>query len=127
MRQAGHTATRRLVAFDGSPSALRALRYAGDQHRAGDELGLIRVSGQSAGFDHHLDEAGRYLSARGIEATLIGMVGDPARTICVTAESRGYDTIIIGRRNADGMGRLLMGPVASRVVAGAAGNVVVVN
>lgn len=120
-------ATRRLVAFDGSPSALQALEYAGDQHRVGDDLGLIHVSRQNGEFDHHLNEARQQLAERGIAATLIGVDGDPARTICITAENRGYDTIIIGRRNALGTGQLLLGPVASRVVAGAPGHVVVVS
>jgi nucleotide-binding universal stress UspA family protein len=76
--------------------------------------------------DPPLDEACRLLEQRGVAATPIVAAGKPAQTICVTAERLGYDTIVVGRRNACNAGLLLLGSVAARVVSGAAGHVLVV-
>ncbi len=66
------------------------------------------------------------LSRLGIEAEPLEVAGHAAHAICVEAERRGYDTIVVGRRNLRDAGLVLLGSVAARVVAGAPGNVVVV-
>ena len=66
------------------------------------------------------------LTERGIDATPITVMGNPARSICVAAERDGYDTIVVGRRNMGDRGLMLLGSVAARVVSGAACDVVVV-
>jgi len=117
---------RRLVAYDGSPSARRALEHASGLHRSGDAMGLIHVVEQPSSGNGQLDEAHRVLAARGIEATPIEVVGNPARAICMAAERYEYDTIVVGRRNLRDAGLVLLGSVSGRVVAGAPCNVVVV-
>jgi nucleotide-binding universal stress UspA family protein len=117
---------RRLVAYDGSPSARRALEHAAGLHRAGDSMGLIHVVERREDANGRLDEARRTLSARGIEATPLEVVGTPAQAICVTAERHEYDTIVVGRRNLRDAGLVLLGSVAGRVVAGASCSVLVV-
>jgi universal stress protein A len=42
--------------------------------------------------------------------------GDPARTIVEVADSGGYDLIVIGTHGRTGLGHLLMGSVAEKVV-----------
>jgi nucleotide-binding universal stress UspA family protein len=115
-----------LLAYDGTPSARRALARAASIHRCGDEVGVIHVI--EPGGDHRglLDEALQLLTESGIEATRIRVSGNPARSICVTAERDGYDTIVVGRRNMGDRGLLLLGSVAARVVSGATCDVVVV-
>jgi nucleotide-binding universal stress UspA family protein len=125
LRKARH-AGRTLVAYDGTPSALRALHRAAAMHREGDDVGVIHVTEPGQHDDGHLDEARRLLAERGIDATPIAAAGSPARAICVTAERDGYDTIVVGRRNVRDAGRLLLGSVAARVVSGAVCDVVVV-
>jgi nucleotide-binding universal stress UspA family protein len=117
---------RRLVAYDGSPSARRALRHAAELHRAGDDLALIHVVAHRGDPSDELDEARSYLSALGIDATPCLIAGSPAHAICVEAERHEYDTIVVGRRNVSDAGLVLLGSVSARVVAGASGNVVVV-
>jgi nucleotide-binding universal stress UspA family protein len=117
---------RRLVAYDGSPSARRALLHAAELHRSGDELGVIHVVEQLPGSGRQVDDACSTLSSLGIEAEPLEIAGSAAQAICVEAERRGYDTIIVGRRNLRDAGLVLLGSVAARVVAGAHGNVVVV-
>jgi nucleotide-binding universal stress UspA family protein len=117
---------RRLVAYDGSSSARRALEHAIELHRAGDELGVVHVADERDGAAGHLDEAVLLLAARGIDAHSIAAVGQPAHRICMAAERDAYDTIFVGRRNIRDAGLVLLGSVAARVVAGASCNVTVV-
>jgi nucleotide-binding universal stress UspA family protein len=122
----GHAETGRLVAYDGSPSAQRALEHAAGLHRAGDRMSVIFVGPRGQEHDAGVDEACRALVARGIDATPIHSIGDPARTICVTADRDRFDTIVVGRRNLGDSGKLLLGSVSGRVVEGASCDVVVV-
>ena len=127
MPEASHArATCRLIAYDGSVSAVRALQHAAKLHRDGDRAGVIFVHDPGADSAPALDEACHLLGLEGIEATPIAASGKPAQTICMTAERLGYDTIVIGRRNGRDSGLLLLGSVAARVVSGAAGHVLVV-
>ncbi len=117
---------RTLLAYDGTPSARRALHRAAAMHREGDNIGVIQVNEDGEDREGHLEEARQLLAARGIEAAPIAAAGNPAHAICVTAERDGYDTIVVGRRNPRDAGLLLVGSVAARVIAGAACDVVVV-
>lgn len=118
---------RTLLAYDGSPSARRALHRAAAMHHAGDAVGVIHVSARGDDAEGHLAEACRLLAEGGIVATPIAVDGNPAHAICVTAERDDYDTIVVGRRNLRDAGLLLLGSVAARVVSGAACDVVVVT
>ena len=119
-------ARRILVAYDGSPSARRALSRATGFHGVGSALGLIHVRQDDEREDGHLEAARQALASHGIDANVIAAAGSPAHAICVTAERDGYDMIVVGRRNLRDAGLLLPGSVAARVVAGAACDVVVV-
>jgi nucleotide-binding universal stress UspA family protein len=119
--------TRRiLLAYDGSPSARRALQRVAGMYREGDDVGVICVSDQHADVEGHLVSAQQLLAERGIQTTLLSCGGNPARAICVAAERDEYDTILVGRRNLRDAGLLLLGSVAARVVSGAACDVLVV-
>jgi nucleotide-binding universal stress UspA family protein len=122
----GPYGTRTLLAYDGTASARRALLRAARMHRDGDDLAVICVSPDGSDREGHLGEAVRLLAERGIAAEPIAVAGETAQAICVTAARDGYDTIVIGRRNALDAHLLLLGRVASRVVDGAACDVVVV-
>jgi nucleotide-binding universal stress UspA family protein len=115
-----------LVAYDGTPSARRALQRAVALHR--DECGVSVINVNEHGDDRagHLEEARRVLAANGIESQSIAVAGSAAHAICVVADRDCYDMIIVGRRNLRDMGQLLPGSVAARVVSGAMCDVVVV-
>ena len=117
---------RRLLAYDGSPSARRALLHAAKLHRSGDELGVIHVVGHLPDPGGQVEAACATLSRLGIDAEPLEIEGNAAHAICLEAERRGYDTIVVGRRNLRDAGFVLLGSVAARVVAGAYANVVVV-
>jgi nucleotide-binding universal stress UspA family protein len=115
-----------LVAYDGSPSARRALNSAAAFYGEGVALGLIHVSENGDPDDGRLEAARRSLASRGIESEIVPASGSAAQAICVAAERDGYDMIVVGRRNLRDTGLLLLGSVAARVVAGAGCDVVVV-
>jgi nucleotide-binding universal stress UspA family protein len=121
-RRSGRT----LVAYDGTPSARRALQRTAAMHREGDDVAVIHVAEAGQDDEGHLDDARRMFAECGIDATSIATAGNPARSICVTAERDGYDTIVVGRRNGGDSRLLLLGSVAARVVSGAGCDVVVV-
>jgi nucleotide-binding universal stress UspA family protein len=132
--------SRILVAYDGSPSARRALARAATILRDGDELAVLAVAAPTlasigpnptilpADLDERnreLAEAQAWLEDRGIQATTLAGIGEAGPAICGTAEREGYDTIVVGRRNVTGIRRLLLGSVSSRVVNGATCDVIV--
>jgi len=53
----------------------------------------------------------------GIEADFIHRIGNPAEVISRTAESGGYDVVVMGAQGANALSRLVMGSVVSRVMA----------
>jgi nucleotide-binding universal stress UspA family protein len=65
------------------------------------------------------------LREKGIEADLIEPTGDPAPTIERIAEEGGYDTVVIGSRGLNAMGRILQGSVSEHVATHAKATVVV--
>jgi nucleotide-binding universal stress UspA family protein len=125
IRKPGHGG-RILLAYDGTPSARRALQRAAMIHREGGVVAVIHVLDPGEEDAGSLEEAHRLLTEQGIDATPIRATGNPARSICVAAERDGYDTIVVGRRNMGDRGLMLLGSVAARVVSGAACDVVVV-
>jgi len=120
------SARRILVAYDGTPSARRALARAAAMYRPGDDVALISVTENGEADEAHLDRARTLLAGRGIAATSIAATGNPARTICVMAERDAFDVIVVGRRNPTDTGQVLLGSVSARVVSGAPCDVVVV-
>ena len=66
----GKQVMRRLVAYDGSASARRALAHAIELHRAGDVLGLIHVREHVDGETGHLDEPCSQEQSRRVGSTL---------------------------------------------------------
>jgi nucleotide-binding universal stress UspA family protein len=129
-----------LFAYDGSPFAKRALRYAG--HLGPDlEATVITVSTvlieaprteQSTDPSRdteqgrrHLEEAGRVLAELGVEAELVHTFGNPAAEILAAAEERGVELIVIGKRGRSAIARFVDGSVADRVVRHASCDVLV--
>lgn len=130
-----------LVAYHGGEAARRALYAAAQLARAVHaQVGIISVvplypnRGPDApapwdDVDKHqrnLEEAERVFRASGIEPELINLAGEPAQLIGREAESRGYDTIVIGGRQKGWFRRLMTGSVVAEVVARSRATVVVV-
>ncbi|MBF8289041.1 MAG: UspA protein [Chloroflexi bacterium] len=127
-----------LLAFDGGDPARRALETAAElAHLTGASLAVVSVVpvrpgrfpvdpwDDTSAHATELVEARRILREQGIEADLIEPLGDPAGTIERIAEEGGYDTVVIGSRGLNAMGRLLQGSVSEHVATHARATVVV--
>ena len=128
-----------LVAIDGSESPLRALRYIlahQDFFSTNPELVLINVHlpiptaharavvGSDAIAQYHKDEgeaalapARALLAGKPCRVTERLIVGQPADEIIAAAQQNGCDLIIMGTHGRGAIGNLLMGSVATRVIA----------
>lgn len=128
-----------LVAIDGSENALRALRYLLDHHdlfRPDTELLLVNVHrpvpsprakavlGHEAIENYYKEEAESALApARAMLAgtawrvTEQPIVGQPVTEIVAAAQRAGCDLIVLGTQGRSAIGDLLMGSVATRVIA----------
>jgi nucleotide-binding universal stress UspA family protein len=126
-----------LVAVDGSPCSLRAVRYAADRLRAarGAKLHLLNVqppvmSGNVTRFvskamieDYHREQGERALAKarRLLDAARLPYVphivtGPVAQTIVDAARAFGCGEIVMGTRGHGAVARLVLGSVATKVV-----------
>jgi nucleotide-binding universal stress UspA family protein len=132
------TVNKILVAYDGGDPAHRALETAAELARlTGASVAVVSVVPTHPGrfpvdpwddtsvHAQELLEARRMLREKGIEAELIEPTGDPAPTIERIAEEGGYDTVVIGSRGLNAMGRILQGSVSEHVATHAKATVVV--
>lgn len=122
-----------LVAVDGSPASLHALRealklagkdqellvlavappYAGDLRTVGvSELSrLLREPCETA-----LQQAAALAGAAGVSVRPLCVLGDPAQTIAEVAEEEHCDLIVMGVRGRTFAGGLLVGSTTARVI-----------
>jgi nucleotide-binding universal stress UspA family protein len=131
-----------LFAYDGSEESRRALRYA-ERLATGDSVIVLSVAtklieapatpeftepGHEPGrLRGELDEVREILAEAGVNAEVISTIGNPAEEILNTADARGVDLIVVGRRGLHTIERFLLGSVADRVVQHAACDVLVVK
>ena len=131
-----------LFAYDGSPFAKRALRYAkrfrDDLEAAVITVSTVLIEGPrtegSTDPEHdagegrrHLEEARRMLAETGVEAEVVHTFGNPAAEILSAAEERGVDLIVLGQRGRSAIARFVDGSVTERVVRHATCDVLVVR
>jgi nucleotide-binding universal stress UspA family protein len=74
-----------------------------------------------------LDQAGAYLSERGLQAELVQSVGQPAEAIVSLADERNVDLIVVGMRRKGFFERLVEGSVAQNVMRRATCDVLAVH
>jgi nucleotide-binding universal stress UspA family protein len=131
-----------LFAYDGSPFAKRALRYA---KRFGDDVEAVVITvsplliegpptEQSVDPQHpseeaerQLKDAGKLLAEDGVQADTIHTLGNPAAEIIQAAEREGADLIVLGQRGRSAISRFIEGSVTDRVVRHATCDVLVVR
>jgi nucleotide-binding universal stress UspA family protein len=134
--------TKILLAYDGSEESRRALRYA-ERLVADDAVIVLTVAAKlieapaTAAFtepghepqilQEELDSVREIMSDAGVDAEFITTIGNPANEILNTAETRGVELIVLGRRGRHPVARFLMGSVADRVVEHAGCDVLVVK
>ncbi|MEM7407974.1 MAG: universal stress protein [Pseudomonadota bacterium] len=128
-----------LVPTDGSRPATRALQYVLELAARCDvrvQVLLLNVqtplSSHVAGFisrdvisEYHAEQGGEALAGSlellrdaGVDFEPLLKTGHHAETICAVADSEAVDGIVMGTRGHGGVAGLLMGSVASQVLAG---------
>lgn len=126
-----------LVAVDGSETSIRAARYAADLARQGSGtltiLTVVRTPEGWWGIDGEpptpeamasavtearhrvLDKVRNQIDTSGIEVNTESEVGDPATTVVAACNRIEADLLVIGRRGAGLVERMLIGSVADRL------------
>jgi nucleotide-binding universal stress UspA family protein len=131
-----------VVGYDGSEPAKRAL-VASAAALAGDQTLIVVVAAAEpyprsgitipANLDpaeiqrrrHDLDEARMFLSQRGLRVETLQLRGNPAAMLIEAAIDA--DLAIVGSRRLNRLQRLILGSVSSKVLQGAACDVLVVR
>jgi len=127
-----------LLAVDGSPYTRKMLAYLTthlELFAGGSQYTLLTVQlplppraraavGKDAADVYYaeesarvLDPAHKFLLRHGIDARRLSRVGNAGEQIAKTADSGGYGLIIMGSRGQGALGSLVMGSVATSVLA----------
>lgn len=69
----------------------------------------------------------KLLNEKSIKVETMFKVGHPAQVIAETADSEGYDIVVIGRRGSGGVKKLFMGSVSSTVLQMVKTNILIVK
>jgi len=129
-----HLFQRMLYATDFSENAERAFEWFSSIRAATQEATLVHVrkpKGENLGeppaeIREPLDELADQLESWGIETRVDIRSGDPADQILEAEAEHEPTTILVGSRGSSRLRRLLLGSVSERIVAEAAGNVLLV-
>ena len=127
-----------LIAVDGSAYTKRALGYVtahdemfGARHEYTVFYGVLAVPHRAAAFagqklvrGYYDDEAESvfrpirtFLKKQGIEATYVHKVGHPAESIAALAERGKFDLLIMGSHGHGALVNLVLGSIATKVLA----------
>ncbi|HVN33439.1 MAG TPA: universal stress protein [Thermoanaerobaculaceae bacterium] len=106
VHQDSETPRRPLVAYDGSPKAVRALQHAAELARAlGLALAVVTVDQQEERARARLDEAARYLAPYDVQVTFEFRHGEEVeKELLAMAQPEGFDLLFLG---AHGHGRIV--------------------
>jgi nucleotide-binding universal stress UspA family protein len=128
-----------LVAADGSPFTKRMLAYLaahdewlGPQHAYTVFTAVLPVPPHAAKMvdrdvvkGWYADEAEKvfkpiraFMKTQGLEAAFVSKVGHPAESIAKEADSGRYDLLMMGSHGHGLLGNLVLGSVATKVLAG---------
>jgi nucleotide-binding universal stress UspA family protein len=131
-----------VVGLDGSASAGRALIRAASLVREDGLLVLVAVAAEARSpgilaaplldtrdgdVARLLAEAREQVPPDAAACLALARRGDPADVLADVAREHGADLVVVGRRGRDFAARVLLGSVASRLVAGAPCDVLVVR
>lgn len=108
---------RPLLAYDGSAKAKEAL-YVATYLAAREQIPLVVVTVVEGGrvIPDALDEAGEYLAAYGVEATLLREHGSVAEVILRAATTYGSDLILVGGYGHNPVMEVVLGSAVDEVL-----------
>ena len=104
-----------LVGTDGSKTAAKAVDRAVDLAKTLGASVTIMTAGRGEGAQAVVErEAGRHAKA-GVEIDTKVVEGDPSSALVDTAESGGYDLLVVGNKGMTGASRFFLGSVPNKV------------
>lgn len=116
-----------LVGTDGSDTALRAVRRAGELAAAGQSRLIVAFVGDAGTAGPALDGAVAALATTGAEPETRVLSGDPADALLGLAAFEGADVVVVGSKGMTGAQRFLLGSVPNKVSHRAGCDVLVVQ
>lgn len=109
--------TKVLVAYDGSPSAMKAVdRMSSSAVFEGLEITLLYVGGASPSMKQKLDEAAVALGAAGLTATARTVEGEPDEALQSIVTAEGFDLLVMGAYGHSRIRSLIIGSTTTAMV-----------
>ena len=106
-----------MVAFDGGPSALRAVDHiAQSPVFAGLDIRLVSVGPVSAPVEQGLKAAKERLQAAGIAADTAVLPGQPETTLAALVEDGGIDLVVMGAYGHSRIRNLIIGSTTTAMI-----------
>lgn len=108
---------RLLVAYDGGPSAKRAIEHvASSPLYAGVHVTVATVGSPSGAVSQGLNEARAALLAVGIEAETRTLAGEPDQVLGRLIEAEGFDMLVMGAHGQSRIRALIIGSITSEMI-----------
>lgn len=109
--------TRVLVAYDGSPSASKAVeRMSKSAVFEGLEITLLYADNGSGPIGRKLDDAAATLGAAGLQATTRTVGGEPEEALQAMVASEGFDLLVMGAYGHSRIRSLIIGSTTTALV-----------
>lgn len=106
-----------LVAYDGSPSAMKAIdRMSKSAVFEGLEITLLHVDNGSGPIGARIDDAVRALGAAGLTATARTVEGEPDEALQAIVASEGFDLLVMGAYGHSRIRNLIIGSTTTAMV-----------
>lgn len=106
-----------LVAFDGSPSAMKAIdKMSKSAVFGGVEITLLHADNGSGPIGSKLDDASMVLSAAGLMAEVRTVRGDPDEALQSVVASEGFDLLVMGAYGHSRIRSLIIGSTTTAAV-----------
>jgi nucleotide-binding universal stress UspA family protein len=109
--------SRLLIAFDGSPSARRAVEYAARQPLLkGLDCHLLMVNGRGAAHEESVTEATDLLSQGGFAVTPVARQGEPDEVIAEHVRQESIDLLVMGAYGHSRIRQFIVGSTTTTMV-----------
>ncbi|MBZ4023379.1 universal stress protein UspA [Rhodobacter sp. TJ_12] len=106
-----------LVAWDGGPSAMRAVDFmARSPIFAGLSVRLVTIGHDTSEARRSLDDAAALLGAAGIKATTEVIAGQPAAVLGRIEEEEGFDLLVMGAYGHSRIRTMIVGSTTSEMI-----------
>jgi nucleotide-binding universal stress UspA family protein len=106
-----------LIAFDGGPSALKAVDHvARSPLFAGLDIRLLTVGADTAEVRQRLEDARATLRAGGHRATIDLVAGQPEKVIAETVERDGIDLLVMGAYGHSRIRAMIIGSTTTEMI-----------